>query len=116
MLKTSDFYYELPKELIAQTPAQPRDSSRLMVIDRKRKTVEHRHFYDITEYLKEGDCLIVNDSRVLPARIYGTKKTGARVEFLLLSQSSETGLLSLNVRKTFIQHLTRWDKCRFRPI
>ena len=55
MLKTSDFYYELPKELIAQTPAQPRDSSRLMVIDRKRKTVEHRHFYDITEYLKEGD-------------------------------------------------------------
>ena len=87
MLKTSDFYYELPKELIAQTPAQPRDSSRLMVIDRKRKTVEHRHFYDITEYLKEGDCLIVNDSRVLPARIYGTKKTGARVEFLLLSQS-----------------------------
>ena len=87
MLKTSDFYYELPKELIAQPPAQPRDSSRLMVIDRKRKTVEHRHFYDITEYLKEGDCLIVNDSRVLPARIYGTKKTGARVEFLLLSQS-----------------------------
>ena len=86
-MKTSDFYYELPKELIAQTPAQPRDSSRLMVIDRKRKTVEHRHFYDITEYLKEGDCLIVNDSRVLPARIYGTKKTGARVEFLLLSQS-----------------------------
>lgn len=87
MLKTSDFYYELPKELIAQTPAQPRDSSRLMVIDRKSKTVEHRHFYDITEYLQEGDCLIVNDSRVLPARIYGTKKTGAKVEFLLLSQS-----------------------------
>ncbi len=87
MLKTSDFYYELPKELIAQTPAQPRDSSRLMVIDRKSKTVEHKHFYDITEYLKEGDCLIVNDSRVLPARIYGTKKTGAKVEFLLLSQS-----------------------------
>lgn len=87
MLKTSDFYYELPKELIAQTPAQPRDSSRLMVIHRESKTVEHRHFYDIAEYLKEGDCLIVNDSRVLPARIYGTKKTGARVEFLLLSQS-----------------------------
>ncbi len=87
LLKTSDFYYELPKELIAQTPAQPRDSSRLMVIDRKSKTVEHKHFYDITEYLKEGDCLIVNDSRVLPARIYGTKKTGAKVEFLLLSQS-----------------------------
>ncbi len=85
-MKTSDFYYDLPKELIAQTPVEPRDSSRLMVIDRNNKTLEHKHFYDIVDYLNEGDCLIVNDSRVLPARIYGKKATGANVEFLLLSQ------------------------------
>ena len=85
-MKTSDFYYDLPKERIAQTPVEPRDSSRLMVIDRQKHTLEHKHFYDIIDYLDEGDCLIVNDSRVLPARIYGKRSTGANVEFLLLSQ------------------------------
>lgn len=84
-MKTSDFYYDLPEELIAQTPLEPRDSSRLMVMDRKSGALEHKHFYDIIDYLNEGDCLIVNDSRVLPARIYGVKEeTGANVEFLLL--------------------------------
>ena len=84
-MKTSDFYYDLPEELIAQTPLEPRDSSRLMVMNRKNGQLEHRHFYDIIDYLDEGDCLIVNDSRVLPARIYGIKEsTGANVEFLLL--------------------------------
>src|SRR5574344_2195925 len=86
-MKTSDFYYDLPKELIAQTPLEPRDSSRLLVLGRTNGEIEHKHFYDIIDYLKEGDCLIINDSRVLPARIYGTKKgTGANVEFLLLNQ------------------------------
>lgn len=85
-MKTSDFYYDLPQELIAQTPVEPRDSSRLMVLNRKDNTIEHKHFYDIIDYLNKGDCLIVNDSRVLPARIYGTRSTGARVEFLLLLQ------------------------------
>ena len=85
-MKTSDFYYDLPKELIAQTPVEPRDISRLMVINRKSHTLEHKHFYDIIDYLEAGDCLIVNDSRVLPARIYGRRSTGANVEFLLLSQ------------------------------
>jgi len=85
-MKTSDFYYDLPRELIAQTPVEPRDSSRLMVINRKENTIQHRQFYDIIDYLQEGDCLIANDSRVLPARIYGTRPTGARVEFLLLKQ------------------------------
>lgn len=86
-MKTSDFYYDLPKELIAQTPVEPRDSSRLLVLDRKSGNIEHRHFYDIVDYLNEGDCLIANDSRVLPARIYGIKQpTGAKVEFLLLHQ------------------------------
>ncbi len=85
-MKTSDFYYELPKELIAQTPVEPRDSSRLMVLNRETGEIEHRHFYDILDYLNEGDLLVCNDSRVLPARIFGVKETGARVEFLLLKQ------------------------------
>ncbi len=89
-MKTSDYYYELPKELIAQTPLEKRDSSRLLVLDKTSGEVEHKHFYDIINYLNEGDCLILNDSRVLPARIYGIKKeTGARVEFLLLTQRSQ---------------------------
>ncbi len=86
-MKTSDFYYELPKELIAQTPVEPRDSSRLLVLDRKSGEISHRRFSDIIEYLQEGDLIVANDSRVLPARIYGVKDgTGARVEFLLLRQ------------------------------
>ena len=85
-MKTHDFYYDLPEELIAQTPAEPRDSSRLMVLDRKTGAVSHHHFYDIVDYLMPGDCLIVNDSRVLAARLYGEKETGAKVEFLLLTQ------------------------------
>lgn len=86
-MKTSDFFYNLPEELIAQTPLEPRDSSRLMVLHRNSDRIEHRHFRDIIDYLEEGDCLIVNDSRVIPARNYGTKDdTGAKVEFLLLRQ------------------------------
>ncbi len=86
-MKTSDFYYNLPDELIAQTPAEPRDSSRLMVLSRDSDRIEHRRFSDIVEYLHPGDTLIVNDSRVIPARIYGTKDdTGAKIEFLLLRQ------------------------------
>ncbi len=86
-MKTSDFYYELPKELIAQTPAEPRDSSRLLVLDKENGQIEHKHFYDIIDYLNPGDLLVCNDSRVLPARIFGIKdNTGARVEFLLLKQ------------------------------
>lgn len=85
-MKKSDFYYDLPKELIAQHPVEPRDRSRLMVVDRKTGEIEHRHFYDIVDYLNPGDCLIINDTRVLPARIYGEKEeTGAVVEFLLLT-------------------------------
>ena len=88
-MKTSDFYYDLPEELIAQTPVEPRDHSRLLVMDRKTGELQHRHFYDILDYLNEGDCLIMNDSRVLPARIFGIKNgTGANVEFLLLKNLS----------------------------
>ncbi len=88
-MKTSDFFYDLPKELIAQTPVTPRDSSRLLVLGRNTGEIQHRHFYDIIDYLDEGDLIVANDSRVLPARIYGVKdKTGARVEFLLLKQIS----------------------------
>ena len=86
-MKTSDFYYDLPKELIAQTPVEPRDSSRLLVLDRRSGDIIHRHFSDIIDFLHAGDLIVANDSRVLPARIYGVKDgTGARVEFLLLRQ------------------------------
>lgn len=86
-MKTSDFFYELPQNLIAQTPVEPRDSSRLMVLDKTSGEIEHRIFRDLTDYLHEGDCLVLNDTRVIPARIYGVKKeTGALVEFLLLKQ------------------------------
>ena len=86
-MKTSDFFYELPQEQIAQTPIEPRDHSRLMVLHRDSDSIEHKHFYDIIDYLNEGDTLIVNDSRVIPARIYGYKEdTGAKIEFLLLRQ------------------------------
>lgn len=88
-MNTSDFYYDLPKELIAQTPLEPRDSSRMLVLNKKNGKILHKHFYDIIDNLNEGDCLIANDSRVIPARIYGTKlETGANVEFLLLKQIS----------------------------
>ena len=83
-MKTSDFWYDLPEELIAQTPLQQRDSSRLLVLDKVTGKVDHRHFYDILEYLKPGDCLVLNDSRVLPARLLGHRPTGGAVEVLLL--------------------------------
>ena len=83
----NDFDYNLPEELIAQFPADKRDHSRLMVVARSTGSVEHRHFYDILEYLKAGDCLVLNNSRVIPARIFGIKAaTGARVEFLLIKR------------------------------
>ena len=83
-MKTSDFWYDLPEELIAQTPLARRDTSRLMVLDRDSGKVEHRHFFDITEYLQPGDCLVMNDSRVLPARLLGHRPTGGMAELLLL--------------------------------
>ncbi len=88
MLK-SDFYYDLPEELIAQTPVEPRDSSRLMKIEREGGEIIHDNFYNITEYLREGDLLVMNDSKVFPARIMGIKEdTGVACEFLLLNQKS----------------------------
>ena len=85
-MKKSHFYYDLPKELIAQTPIEPRDHSKMMVLSRKNNTIEHKHFYNFIDYLNSGDCLILNNTRVLPARMYGVKKgTGAIVEFLLLN-------------------------------
>ena len=83
-MRTHDFWYELPEELIAQTPLQQRDASRLMVLNRQSGEVTHRHFYDVIEYLQPGDCLVMNDSRVLPARLLGHRPTGGAVEVLLL--------------------------------
>lgn len=86
-MKTSDFYYDLPQELIAQDPLEDRSSSRLLHLSMKDGSVEHRHFTDILDYLKEGDCLVVNDTRVIPARLYAHKEeTGALIEILLLKR------------------------------
>lgn len=88
-MNKSDFYYDLPQELIAQKPMEPRDASRLMVVHRTQDRIEHRHFYDILEYLSPGDVLVVNHTRVIPARLYGRKVgTGGKIEFLLLKRLS----------------------------
>lgn len=85
-MKVSDYDYDLPEELIAQTPIAKRDESRLMVLNRDNKTIEHKIFRDIIDYIEEGDCLVINNTKVLPARLYGKKETGANVEFLLLKR------------------------------
>ena len=85
-MKVSDFDYELPEELIAQTPIEKRDMSRLMVVDRNLGKIEHKIFSDVIDYLNEGDCLVINNTKVIPARLYGKKTTGANVEFLLLKR------------------------------
>ncbi len=89
-MKTSDFYYDLPQELIAQTPLERRDTSRLMVLDPQTQEIEHRHFFDLIDYLEPGDCLVMNDSRVLPARLLGKRiPTGGAVEVLLLTDKGD---------------------------
>ena len=89
-MKRQDFYYELPEELIAQTPVTPRDHSRLMVVDRESGAITHRHFYNLCDILQKGDLLVMNDSRVLPARLYGEKvDNGTFIEFLLLEQKGD---------------------------
>ncbi len=86
-MKVSEFNYDLPKELIAQVPIKNRDESKLMVLDRKTKTIEHKIFKDILDYLQPGDCIVRNNTKVIPARLYGVKEeTYANVEFLLLKQ------------------------------
>ena len=87
-MKTSDFDYDLPQGLIAQTPAEPRDSSRLMLVSRDSGAIEHRGFRDLPKYLRAGDVMVFNDSRVMPARLYGTRSTGGKVELLLLNRLS----------------------------
>ncbi|MCL2054402.1 MAG: tRNA preQ1(34) S-adenosylmethionine ribosyltransferase-isomerase QueA [Oscillospiraceae bacterium] len=88
MLK-SDFFYELPEELIAQTPIEPRNHSRMLVLDKEDGSVKHERFYNLRDYLREGDLLVMNDSRVIPARIFGEKEGGSAVEFLLLEQKGD---------------------------
>ena len=89
-LSTKDFYFDLPEGLIAQSPLEKRDESKLMVLDQEHKSIEHRHFFDLTNYLKAGDLLVMNDTKVLPARIFGIKEeTGAKIELLLLKRLDE---------------------------
>lgn len=89
-MDVTDFDYDLPQELIAQTPVEPRDSSRLLVMDKNTGELEHRHFYNLPEYLKPGDLLVFNDTRVIPARLHGFKTTGAHVEVFLLTRKNAT--------------------------
>ena len=89
-MELKDFYYELPEELIAQDPLEDRASSRLMVLHRESGEIEHKHFRDIAEYLKPGDCLVLNDTKVIPARLIGEKVgTGAKIEVLLLTRKED---------------------------
>ena len=88
-MKKSDFYFDLPEELIAQTPIPERDHSRLLHMDKETGALEHRHFYDLPDYLHAGDCLVLNDSRVLPARLIGARPTGGSVELVLLRDLGE---------------------------
>ncbi len=88
-MKKTDFYFDLPAELIAQTPIPERDHSRLLVLDRATGEIEHRHFYDLPMYLREGDCLVLNDSRVLPARLLGCRRSGGSIELVLLRDLGE---------------------------
>ncbi len=88
-MRTADFDYELPPELIAQTPVEPRDSSRLLVVHRETGDLEHRIFRDLVEYLRPGDLLVCNESRVIPARLHGRKPTGGRVEVFLLTRRDD---------------------------
>lgn len=89
-MNTSDFYFDLPEELIAQVPLENRTDSKLMVLDRETGEIEHRHFYNMINYLNPGDCLVLNDTRVIPARLFGAREgSGGKVEFLLLTRKSE---------------------------
>ena len=88
-MRKSDFYFDLPEELIAQTPLERQDSSRLLHLDKTTGELEHRHFYDLLDYLREGDCMVFNDSRVLPARLIGARPTGGSVELVLLRDLGE---------------------------
>lgn len=114
LLNKQSYYYDLPEELIAQTPLEPRDSSRLLVYDKESGKVEHKIFRDITEYLKPGDVLVVNNSRVLPARLFGYKDTGAKIEILLQKRTDlknwqciarPTKRLKVGDKVTFSEHL-----------
>ena len=118
-MKTSDFDYNLPESAIAQTPAEPRDASRLLVLHRETSKIEHRIFREIGDYLRAGDLLVLNQTRVIPARIYARKETGGRVELLLLRRRDEltwealVGGKGLRVDKKLILESTdssRWDK------
>ena len=88
-MKKSDFFFDLPEELIAQTPLEQRDASRLLHLDKKTGEIEHRHFYELPQYLHKGDCLVLNNTRVLPARLLGCRQSGGGVELVLLRDLGE---------------------------
>ena len=97
-MKTADFDFQLPEELIAQTPLERRDASRLLTLDKNTGAVAHHHFYDLPRFLRAGDCMVLNDSRVLPARLIGRRPSGGACEVLLLVDKGEIGRASCRER------------------
>ena len=89
IISIKEYDYELPKELIAQTPSEKRENCRMMVLDKSNQTIEHKHFYDITDYFDENDVIVLNNTKVIPARLFGRKNTGAHIEVFLLKQIGE---------------------------
>ena len=89
IISIKEYDYELPKELIAQTPSEKRENCRMMVLDKSKQTIEHKHFYDITDYFDENDVIVLNNTKVIPARLFGRKNTGAHIEVFLLKQIGE---------------------------
>lgn len=115
-MDVKDFYYDLPEELIAQDPLEKRDESRLMVIHRDSGEIEHRRFHDITEYLNAGDCLVINDTKVIPARLLGEKEeTGAAIEVLLLKNASDYKVKNVADGEAENQKNTRIWECLVKP-
>ena len=113
-MKKSDFYYDLPEELIAQHPAEPRDSARLLVYHKDSGKIEDKHFYDIIDYLKPGDVLVINDTKVIPARIYGHRDaTGGKIEFLLHKRIDLTDWEVLAKPINFTPRYFRAEKTEF---
>lgn len=109
-MKISLFDYKLPKELIAQEPAKPRDNSRLLILDRKNKKITHKHFFDLPDYLNENDVLVVNETKVFPARLYGHKKTSGKVEVLLTEKKKNTWLAMIGGRNLNIGDFIFFEK------
>ena len=119
-MNISEFDYELPENLIAQLPADKRENSKMLVLDKNNKTIEHKHFFDITDYIDSDSILVLNNTKVLPARLYGTKETGAKIEVFLLESQGEgkfwSCLIKPSKRVKPDNIITISDELKVRPV